>query len=191
MRDVELLVRFIAMQRYLERYSGRMKTFLDECCRILNEQWNQLRKDVGRNVQNFNSGVDVLLTILGQDLARKENSRTFNRAIFDALIYYAAKPAIQTAAMQEHSEAVADAYRQTVRSPEFLEAVESDTAGIPHTASRLPLRGAALGGALATHCQIPRVEREPDSGVRRSARRLSMTCYVAPFETRSNGELTY
>ncbi|GJE62811.1 DUF262 domain-containing protein [Methylobacterium trifolii] len=43
MRDVELLVRFLALHNFVELYPGRMKTFLDESCQKLNDSWDNPR----------------------------------------------------------------------------------------------------------------------------------------------------
>lgn len=155
MRDVELLVRFISFQLFLSDYAGRMKEFLDDSCLLLNKTWEQRQDEVRQETANFIDGI-LLLTDVFKDkgIARKYGSRLFNRSIFDALIFYAARPDIRRA-MSTKSAQVVQAYDYLIQSAEFQEAVDSDTAGMPHTAARLILWGKALAGALGESIRLP------------------------------------
>lgn len=157
MRDVELLVRFLAFHFFLPDYSGRMKDFLDFACEKLNAEW-QVKKDrIQEAITIFEEGANFLIELLGGDkVARKEGSRSFNRAIFDALIFYAADAQIRQA-MIALPEKVKAAYEEIVNNAEFLEASESDTAGIPHTVQRLSTWGATLRAALGLQFNLPSI----------------------------------
>jgi hypothetical protein len=155
MRDVELLVRFLAFHFYLPTYPGRMKDFLDQTCERLNDEWPNRHEAVNSAIAKFNAGAEVLIDTLGLDfVARKQNSKSFNRAIFDALIFYSADDRIREK-MLENPEAVCVAYREISADPAFLEASESDTAGVPHTLARLSLWGERLRNALAIEFAVP------------------------------------
>jgi hypothetical protein len=157
MRDVELLVRFIAFQMFLPDYAGRMKEFLDETCISLNQDWGEKEEQVKRAAEDFLRGILALEEIFGRDgVARKQGSRLFNRSIFDALAYYAANPDTR-ADMLIHREAVRTAYADLIQQSTFQEAIESDTAGLPHTAARLGMWGDALAAALGTNLAVPRL----------------------------------
>lgn len=39
MRDVELLLRYVSFHYYLSTYRGNLKAFLDNTCKVLNENW--------------------------------------------------------------------------------------------------------------------------------------------------------
>ncbi len=159
MRDVELLVRFLAFRNFLPSYSGRMKPFLDQACKSLNSHWPGKQKDVQNQAKEFDAGVAALIAIFGVDeVARKEGSRSFNRAIFDALLFYAADPNIRTAMLAKKAK-VKDAMRATLANQKFVDAVESDTAGIPHTGDRLTLWGTALRDATKLKFEIPKANR--------------------------------
>jgi hypothetical protein len=45
---------------------------------------------------DFDNGVDELLRVFGADVARKPTSGQFNRAIFDALIFFHSQPHVRT-----------------------------------------------------------------------------------------------
>lgn len=157
MRDVELLVRFIAFTEHLPEYKGRMKAFLDETCQTENARW-QIRESIINDVSNqLERLIKELQSIFGNKLARKPESRSFNRAIFDTLSFYAAQEPILDA-MARNREAVQRAYEHLFDDARFLEAIESDTAGIPNTASRLRIWGEALSGALSMNIELPRLK---------------------------------
>ena len=130
MRDVELLVRYVAMRRFINEYGGRMKTFLDSTCRQLNSSWADNNVSVSADLDNFELGIDALLKVFGdKGVARKEGSYSFNRAIFDALIFYAAEPVIREAMLQ-NQKGVGKAFEEILNDQTFADAVESDAAGV-------------------------------------------------------------
>lgn len=155
MRDVELLVRFLGFHFFLSEYGGRMKDFLDMTCERLNQQWEGRRGEVLAAIEGFNQSITLLVEIFGIDgIARKENSRSFNRAIFDALLFYAANDAIR-AAMNASRDAVAAAYALVVQDAEFINASESDTAGVPNTLARLRIWGETLRETVGVAFALP------------------------------------
>jgi hypothetical protein len=155
MRDVELLVRFLAFHFFLPRYPGRMKDFLDQTCEQLNNDWGQQQQSVAMAIDKFNAGANSLIEILGLEVvARKQNSRSFNRAIFDALIFYAADDGIRHA-MVQNAPAFREAYENISQNQEFLLASESDTAGVPNTLARLNLWGTCLRNLLGMQFRVP------------------------------------
>lgn len=166
MRDVEILVRYLAFRRFLPSYFGRMKDFLDQTCITLNDNWEGVAAEVHSDLEEFNNAVDALVEIFGaNDLARKPGSRSFNRAIFDALVFYASDPIIRDA-MIANPEAILHLYAENLDNPNFAEAVESDTAGIPHTFHRLSLWGGSLRTALNLDFNLPVLEERADQTVR-------------------------
>ena len=155
MRDVELLVRFLSFHFYLAEYGGRMKLFLDSTCERLNATWENDEARVQTAVAAFDDSIRALVNIFGADaVARKAGSRSFNRAIFDALAFYAANEAIRHA-MVANQTGVRDAYARIVANHAFIEASESDTASIPNTIARLALWGRELQAAIGTEIGLP------------------------------------
>jgi hypothetical protein len=155
MRDVELLVRYLSFQTQIESYAGRMKEFLDESSLALNEQWGHREQQLRELFLGFTESIRILEEIFGPDnVARKQGSRLFNRSIFDALSFYMGDPQLRLR-MRERAEPVRQAYADLVADQEFQIAVESDTAGIPHTLSRLRLWGERLRNALDQRIAVP------------------------------------
>nr|WIE92518.1 DUF262 domain-containing protein [Mesorhizobium sp. WSM4875] len=157
MRDVELMVRYVAFSWYLNMYAGRMKEFLDETCILLNQQWPDLQAQLVDHINEFNQAVDCLVQVFGADrIARKDGSRSFNRAIFDVLVFYASDATIR-AAMIANPQPVRDAYAEVLADDRFSAAIESDTAGIPHTFDRFQAWGNALRGRLNIVFNLPTI----------------------------------
>lgn len=155
MRDVELLVRFLAFHLFLPSYTGRMKDFLDLTCEKLNDSWAERQDEIETAIGEFNLATEHLIQIFGADnVARKANSKSFNRAIFDALIFYAADDQIR-AAMVKDQDATRAAFSEVLQDKAFLEASESDTAGVPNTSTRLSVWGRRLRESLALDFSLP------------------------------------
>jgi hypothetical protein len=166
MRDVELMVRFLSFKLRLPEYTGRMKEFLDTTCVYFNKNWTSNEAKINATTEDFKAGVRALEGVFGQErIARKPESRLFNRSIFDTLIYYASDNDTR-AAMLENREAVQQAYAALFENDDFKIAVESDTAGIPHTADRLRLWGAALSGAIQRQLEIPALAENQEGQLR-------------------------
>ncbi len=153
MRDVELLVRHVAFKRHLPKYRGRFKRFLDEVCEQENREWNVSETQIRQTATDFDNGIVGLIDIFGSDVARKPGSRSFNRAIFDALAFYGSTPNVLVN-MQQRAAAVKAAYDTTINRRDFLESVESDTAALPNTVNRIRIWGEALAEAI----QMPLVK---------------------------------
>ncbi len=155
MRDVELLVRFLGFHFFMSTYSGRMKDFLDATCDTLNSNWQIEEPKIEQAIAAFNAAGDALLQIFGaENIARKANSRLFNRAIFDTLVFYAANDAIR-AGMLQQPDAVRAAYAALAADQDFLDASESDTAGVPNTLARYVMWGERLKATLGVEFAVP------------------------------------
>lgn len=165
MRDTELLVRYISFQLFLSSYYGRMKEFIDETCIGLNRDWQAQSGNVTALVDQFARVIHSLREIFGPALARKTGSRLFNRSIFDVLAYYATDEAVRLD-MIDRADVVRAAYERTLANDEFQEAIESDTAGIPHTFDRLRIWGEALTDALTVPVRVPTLVQNEDHQTR-------------------------
>jgi hypothetical protein len=163
MRDIEILARYLAFHFFADEYPGRMKAFLDRSFSTFNKSWSVYEPKVVRAVSDFEAGVKVLLEVFGEEgVARKPGSRQFNRAIFDALIYYHAQAGVRRALRGKAARA-RKAYMQLFDDTGFLQAVESDTAGAPNTALRLRLWAAALSRVTGEAIKPPTIPTASDS----------------------------
>jgi hypothetical protein len=162
MRDIEIFARFLSFRFYAEEYPGRMKAFLDLAFHRFNSGWNTMQAVLEVAEKDFEEGTRELLRVFEGRVARKPDSPQFNRAIFDCLIYYHSKAEVRDALAGRDQE-VRDAYRNLfVGTTEFVDAVESDTAGSPNTSTRLRLWGDSLRRLIGDLISVPAIpEKKP------------------------------
>lgn len=157
MRDTEILARFLSFHFFANAYPGRMKEFLDKSFEKLNNSWPDHEANIQDAVANFESGVSELQKIFGPRLARKPGSPQFNRAIFDALIYFHSQDTVRVA-LGKREQAVLSAYDSLfIEGSPFLKAIESDTAGAPNTATRFRLWAEALSSIVGETLSPPAI----------------------------------
>lgn len=157
MRDIEILARFIAFRFFAQAYPGRMKAFLDYTFQEMNDNWRRHKPQVASAIADFEAGVNDLNEILGDEIARKPDSSQFNRAIFDALIYFQSQRALAKKLKSKHKE-VRSSYKALFEDgTPFAKAIESDTAGTPNTRARLKIWGRALANILGEKVTSPKV----------------------------------
>jgi hypothetical protein len=167
MRDIEILARFLAFHFFADRYPGRMKQFLDDAFEDFNKGWAEYKPKIERAQDSFEKGVNDLLRVFGEEVARKPGSRQFNRAIFDALIFFQSQDRVRRALKSKNSR-IRDAYRSLFTSDSsFSKAVESDTAGAPNTAMRLQVWGRELSRIAGQTFDAPNIPLAPKAGPRR------------------------
>ncbi len=175
MRDIEILARFLAFRFFAGTYPGRMKEFLDESFGQFNSRWKHFKGLVEAATKDFDDGVDALLDLFEDEVARKPESSQFNRAIFDALIYFHSQRSVRLS-LEGKEKQLLKAYQDLFRSNScFLQAVESDTAGTPNTVTRLTLWAKSLSRISGTPISappIPSKERKPNSKARPASPKL-------------------
>ena len=136
-----------------------MKNFLDDTFAKLNESWDAQRPEVENAVEQFEQGVQSLTSIFEDRVAKKPTSPHFNRAIFDALIYYQAQEGIRKACAR-HKRKIRGEYEQLFdEDSEFLVSIESDTAGLPNTSARMHIWGDVLERATRAKVRRPELKR--------------------------------
>jgi hypothetical protein len=140
-----------------------MKRFLDDTFDTFNENWTRYRSEVEAAENDFEAGVAELLKIFASDIARKPDSPQFNRAIFDALIFYHSQAEVRNALKSKRST-VRNAYEALFSAESgFSEAIESDTAGAPNTSARLRIWAATLSKIAGKTFKPPRIPVAADA----------------------------
>lgn len=157
MRDIEILARFLAFRFFSATYPGRMKQFLDSTFEAFNSDWKAYEPRIEGAKVDFERGVDELLRVFKENVARKPGSAQFNRAIFDALIFFHSQERVRSALRAKRAR-VKSAYERLF-SPRsgFLKAVESDTAGAPNTSARLRIWGESLSRIAGEPFNAPKI----------------------------------
>jgi hypothetical protein len=163
MRDIEIFARFIAFRFFVREYPGRMKEFLDDAFQKMNSRWNVEKSSVAAAKADFDTGIDNLLSIFGTDVARKPGSPQFNRAIFDALIFYHSQPEVRHILAKKQAQLKKAYVELFVPGSEFARSVESDTAGTPNTQARLRIWGEVISNISQQPVKIPTIAESTSS----------------------------
>lgn len=163
MRDVELLLRYVAFHYFLSDYRGNLKRFLDTTCEKLNNNWDYLKIELEDTVSKFEKAVQTTITIFGEEnifrvWSSNSNAyrRKLNRAILDVMVFYFSDPEIGEAA-ENNKERVENAFKELCSSSnsKFRDAVEKRTTSIRETHTRLLLWGKALRKILDVEFNVP------------------------------------
>lgn len=165
MRDVELLLRYVAFHHFLSDYRGNLKVFLDITCEQLNNDWDNREIEIRDTVSQFDNAVQTTTRIFGEEntfrvwLSSSHAYRSkFNRAILDVMIFYFSDPVIRQAA-EKNPAGVENAFKELCSSSnsEFRDAVERRTTSIRETHTRLSLWGQALLKVLDVEFNVPKL----------------------------------
>lgn len=147
MQDTELLGRHVAFANFIERYPGRLKTFIDEAFETLNDEWEERSKAVEAQFAAFDDALKALFELFGErNVARKAGSRLLNKALLDPLLYYFAFPQVRSAVARRGS-VFRRAFEKTLQDERFQEAISLDTASAAGTEYRFGEVAQALKAA--------------------------------------------
>ena len=174
MRDVEILLRYLAFSFFISDYSGNLKQFLDETCSKLNDNWTMKMGDIEEKINSFEDAIFSAIEIFGKDIVgRKWTHDGFesrlNRAVVDITAFYFSDKKIRDAALQ-NKEAVLDAFKNLCEeNGEFRNSIETTTKSLDSTRNRFYLWGVKLRETLGLDFEVPDLEdgRIKFSGFRR------------------------
>ncbi len=163
MRDVELSIRYFGLVNYLEGYTGNLKLFLDETSQKLNDEWNNLEKEVIKQGLELENAIEFTWKVFSDDAFRKWNGknfeRRFNRAVFDVMVYFFREKDIRTKAI-EKNQAVIDAFKKLCdESSSFRTSIETTTKSIGALSTRLELWGQTLARILNIEIATPTLDK--------------------------------
>jgi hypothetical protein len=163
MRDVELLVRHLAMRNFLPDYAGNLKRFLDDACHRLNESWSQEDEAIREQADLCIQSIKVTNHIFGENAFRRYDAgrweSRFNRAIFDVMSYYFCQSEVAAVAtVTDVAPKVKEAFIDlSSHDSRFRDAVQSTTKTVGATAYRLEAWGSRLSETLGIALQVPRL----------------------------------
>jgi len=139
LRDVELLLRLIALRRFSPDYRGNLKAFLDGTMEGLNSHWSSEQVGIERLTDDLFLAVDSGLKIFGDDVGRRfrggRYERALNRALFEVQAYYLSFPTVRSGAVKNRV-AVVKASKQLFGDSEFNASIESTTKSIENYRTR-------------------------------------------------------
>ena len=157
LRDVELLLRLIAITRYFSEYQGNMKPFLDAVMRRLNETWKAEGDDIRELVDELIEAVRSATKVYGDKLGRKYKNGKYeaslNRALFEVQTFYFQASAARAKATKK-SAAVRKAFEALCSTDlDFLGSIESTTKSIENYRLRFGRYSKAIGKVLGIKLQ--------------------------------------
>lgn len=161
MRDVEILLRYLAFSFSVSDYSGNLKKFLDDTCNDMNRNWQKEQSNIEKKVEEFEKAIDASAEIFGgiENVGRKwtgeKFEKKFNRAVMDVIAFYFADEKIRSIAL-EKKENVLDSFKTLCETNAiFQKSIESTTKSMDSTINRLNLWGNELKKSLGEDFQIP------------------------------------
>jgi hypothetical protein len=152
MRDVELVVRYLAFQLRLPDYRGNLKKFLDDTCDDLNRRWPQEEARLREVTSQMEEAILVAAKIFShQHVFRKWDGTRFdkplNRAVFDVVSNSLTDPNVRAAALKAKSR-VLQAFKDLCSNDEFRQAIESTTKSKVAVRNRFSKWFKALGDVI-------------------------------------------
>jgi hypothetical protein len=148
MRDVEVLIRYMAFRKFGNLYQGDLKKFLDEATKRLNDQWPQVEQQIRKYAAECESAVNTTKQIFGDDAFSKWSTKgfesRFNRAVFDIMCHYFSEEKIGTAALLKLEEVKQEFIDLCKTNTDFLRSLESTTKSVAATHTRLLIWGESL-----------------------------------------------
>ncbi len=93
LRDVEIILRSLALEAFGAQYRGNLKRFLDDSMRNLSRQWDADRGPVENALHVFDQSTQRAISVLGENkVGRKYNAGRwegrFNKSVFEVELYY-------------------------------------------------------------------------------------------------------
>ena len=93
MRDVEILIRYLAFNFFATDYSGSMQNFLDMTCERLNKSYAAMKDELNETILTFNRSIELVFRIFGENKAFRKfkngkYEKKYNRAVIDIMLFY-------------------------------------------------------------------------------------------------------
>jgi Protein of unknown function DUF262 len=162
-RDVEMLLHYLSFKYYFPRYHGNLKSFLDTSLANLNFSWSSNYKDIESDFERFNYLCGRMIEVFGgpRKVARKVGKRSlwessFNKSLFDALIYYFDQLNDSNFDGSKYSDFI-EIFRRVFENPEFRASIESTTKSKANYDMRYNIIGNVFEEAFQITVKRPRI----------------------------------
>ncbi len=152
MRDIELVLRFVAFERWYQDYKGDLKQFLDDAVIFYDKNWDRERHRLDLDLQRLEIALKTTKQVFGVDAFKKWSGdkfeRRINRAVFDIVSRYFADDAISNIVINADARVV-ESFKQLCSSNEaFRNSIERTTKTPLATNTRHRLWGETLAPLL-------------------------------------------
>jgi hypothetical protein len=149
MRDMELMIRHLAMKFFLESYRGDLKRFLDGAAKTFNADWERWRTEVDQSAELFEKAYTAVVEVFGESQAlRKWNGdrweNRLNRAVFDTVFYYLSDME-RISRFKEHGPNLVKEFQALCENDQnFRDGIETTTKSLESVEARLGRWGEVL-----------------------------------------------
>jgi hypothetical protein len=164
LRDAELLLRFISLRIFGDRYDGNLMPFLDGSMSKVNKEWTSYASQVDSLYASFNSATAFLLAAfpenkVGRKYTNDKWESRFNRALFEVQAYYFSMiTAAQLDALDK--SAVVDSFVHLCNTDEdFQGSIETSTKTIENYETRFTKFQDRMNAALGLGVKAVPVQR--------------------------------
>ena len=130
LKDVEILLRFIAIALFGNHYEGNLKKFLDEAMELVTADWINSKPKVEEVYRDMNRAISNLTKVLGIRLVGRKfvdggwESR-FNRVLFEVEAFYFRR--IPDTKIAGGKKKFVEGLKKLFEDPEFRASVEATT----------------------------------------------------------------
>lgn len=147
----------------MPKYTGNLKAFLDETCRIFNQDWEKEQEHIEKTVQKFEEAMMLTINVFGKNdfgriwLNNKEKyERQRNSSLLDTMLFYFSDTVIRERVNNVDKTKIEQAFKTLCSSSaDFISSVKSSTNTIAKTHTRLALWGETLRKILEIDFEIP------------------------------------
>lgn len=151
MRDVELILRYVAFEFFYPEYNGDLKKFLDRTVKYFDGAWDERVQDLDAALGRLNLALETSSSIFGQDAFKKWNGeayeRRINRAVFDVIIRFFSDESVAAGSVKASQE-IQQAFQDLCGDQRFKNAIERTTKTPAATTLRLKLWGGEVARIL-------------------------------------------
>jgi len=93
LRDVEIVLRFLAFEAFGTQYHGNLKRFLDDAMRNLSQEWDRNRTRIENAFHIFDQATQRAISVLTEKKVGRKYSvgrweTRFNKSVFEVELYY-------------------------------------------------------------------------------------------------------
>lgn len=152
MRDVELVLRFVAFDRFFNDYKGDLKLFLDNTVKFFDQGWDNEKEALDATLSRLDLALTVSSDVFDQHAFKKWNGtnyeRRINRAVFDVITRYFSDASVKDVSVQRKEDVVSTYQRLCVENDQFRNAIERTTKTPAATYSRHYLWGERLADVI-------------------------------------------
>jgi hypothetical protein len=132
MRDSEIVLRFIAFEKYYPEYDGDFKAFLDAPVRYFNSDWETRKPELDGILKKLETALETSAKVFPPpEIFRKWNGERFekrmNRALFDSIVRFFTDRNVQQPAI-DAKEAIQDKLKALcIQDANFKRSIELTT----------------------------------------------------------------